>query len=102
MRDNNPVVIKYQAMSREDLEVVVMDTQMIDSDKSENALQQIEREFLDTLLNDEPCSYPWNGEELEAEIYFTELETNFPLENFFDSDELEADAENFFSHLNQC
>ena len=76
-------------------------TKLMAHQENEEALQQCHEELLEALL-EETVTYPWNPSAIEAENYFMELEHNFSLEEFSDSEEIAGKAENFFSHLDQC
>ncbi|MGK7877420.1 MAG: hypothetical protein AB4426_30205 [Xenococcaceae cyanobacterium] len=70
-------------------------------EESQEALNKFSEEFLEALLQEEAI-YPWNPAEPEAEAYFAELEQNFSLADWSDSEEIAPRAETLFSHLHQC
>lgn len=61
---------------------------------------QTELELLEALLATDDTTYPWNPTDLESEEYFVELEQQFPLEDWSES-EIAARSDAFFSKLEQ-
>lgn len=70
------------------------------SSVSEENLSSLTDELLDTLLEVDQ-TYPWNPTHPETEAYFNQLEAEFPLMDAFDESEITAQADTFFSQLNQ-
>lgn len=64
-------------------------------------LDELSDELLEAITLGEG-NYPWNPADPEAEAYFAELEADFSVTDCFDSREIEAQAETFFSQLHQC
>ena len=58
----------------------------------------IDLEFLETLLEPEDATYPWNLADEASEAYFHDLELQFGLQEFSDS-ELITSADNFYQNL---
>ncbi|MEM8777760.1 MAG: hypothetical protein AAGF26_02575 [Cyanobacteria bacterium P01_G01_bin.49] len=67
---------------------------------SEETLSSLTDELLDALLEVEE-TYPWDPSDPEAENYFNNLETEFPLIDALDEAEIAEQADTFFSHLHQ-
>jgi hypothetical protein len=58
----------------------------------------IDLEFLEALLEPEDATYPWNLADEASEAYFHNLELQFGLQEFSDS-ELITSADNFYQNL---
>jgi hypothetical protein len=58
----------------------------------------IDLEFLEALLEPEDATYPWNLADEASEAYFHDLELQFGLQEFSDS-ELITSANNFYQNL---
>jgi hypothetical protein len=58
----------------------------------------IDLEFLEALLEPEDATYPWNLADEASEAYFHDLELQFGLQEFSDS-ELITSADNFYQNL---
>jgi len=58
----------------------------------------IDLEFLEALLEPEDATYPWNLADEASEAYFHDLELQFSLQEFSDS-ELITSADNFYQNL---
>jgi hypothetical protein len=58
----------------------------------------IDLEFLEALLEPEDATYPWNVADEASEAYFHDLELQFGLQEFSDS-ELITSADNFYQNL---
>ncbi|MGB5595758.1 MAG: hypothetical protein WBM62_17220 [Crocosphaera sp.] len=67
---------------------------------SEDNSQTLKEELLELLLNGEE-SYPWDVTTPEAEEYFNALEAEFSVFDGLDETEITAQADSFFTHLNQ-
>ena len=64
-----------------------------------NALpSQVELELLEALLESEDAAYPWNPADEECEIYFSELEQQFTMQDELD-EELTTKSLAFITNL---
>ncbi|WP_414551792.1 hypothetical protein [Anabaena sp. CCY 0017] len=61
-------------------------------------LSQVELELLDTLLEPEDGTYPWNPANHESEAYFSQLEQQLATQDFLD-EELFTQSQAFYNHL---
>lgn len=68
----------------------------------EDALNSIQGELLEALLQAEEDFYPWNPAEPEAEAYFAELERGFLLEQWQEVEEITQASQTLFNRLHQC
>ena len=64
------------------------------------AVDKLSKELLEAITQDETV-YPWNPIDPESEAYFAELEQDFSITDCFSSEEIETQAETFFSRLHQ-
>jgi cell division septum initiation protein DivIVA len=78
-----------------------MASQSINSEHSEDSMMQAQAELLEILLQSDDAVYPWNPAELNGEAYFAELESEFPLDGWFD-EEISRSAQTMFERLDQC
>jgi hypothetical protein len=58
----------------------------------------LDLEFIETLLEPEDATYPWNLADESSEDYFHHLEQQFSLQDFSDT-ELISSADNFYQNL---
>ena len=65
-----------------------------------DAVDKLSKELLEAITQDETV-YPWNPTDPESEAYFAELEQDFSITDCFSSEEIETQAETFFSRLQQ-
>ncbi|MDB9372902.1 hypothetical protein [Nodularia sphaerocarpa] len=64
-----------------------------------NALPSaVELELLETILEPEDATYPWNPADDESEAYFSELEQQFAMQDWLD-EELTAKSPTFYAKL---
>lgn len=68
----------------------------------EDALNSVQGELLEALLQAEEDFYPWNPAEPEAEAYFAELERGFLLEQWQEVEEITQASQALFNQLHQC
>ncbi len=68
------------------------------SDTFNTLLSQMQLELLETLLEPEDATYPWNPFDHEAEAYFNELEQKLAGSDFTD-EELLTQSQAFYHHL---
>jgi hypothetical protein len=61
-------------------------------------LPQVELELLQSLLEAEDGTYPWNPADEESEAYFQELEAQFPMQEIMD-EELTTRSQSFYDQL---
>jgi hypothetical protein len=59
---------------------------------------QVELELLQSLLEPEDGTYPWNPADEESEAYFQELEAQFPMQEILD-EELTTRSQSFYDQL---
>ncbi|MBE9129210.1 MULTISPECIES: hypothetical protein [unclassified Coleofasciculus] len=79
-----------------------MTSQPIQYEERENALNQLQGELLEALLQaDEDC-YPWNPADPDSEAYFATLEREFLLEPCQDDGEIASKSQRLFDQLHQC
>jgi hypothetical protein len=68
----------------------------------EDALNSVQGELLEALLQAEEDFYPWNPAEPEAEAYFAELERGFLLEQWQEVEDITQASQALFNQLHQC
>jgi hypothetical protein len=68
----------------------------------EDALNSVQGELLEALLQAEEDFYPWNPAEPEAEAYFAELERGFLLEQWQEVEEITQASQALFNQMHQC
>jgi hypothetical protein len=68
----------------------------------EDALNSVQGELLEALLQAEEDFYPWNPAEPEAEAYFAELERGFLLEQWQEVEDITQASQVLFNQLHQC
>jgi hypothetical protein len=68
------------------------------SDAFSHLPSQVDLELLETLLEPEDATYPWNPGDEESEAYFQELEQQFGMQDLLD-EELTTRSQDFYSHL---
>ena len=68
------------------------------ADTFNTLLSQVQLELLDTLLEPEDSTYPWNPANHESEAYFSQLEQQLATQDFLD-EELFTQSQAFYSHL---
>jgi hypothetical protein len=78
-----------------------MTEQPMRQSQPQSSLDLCTGDFLEVLLQEETC-YPWNPADPETETYFEQIEQNFSLIDAFDSEEITAQADRFYSCLEQC
>lgn len=71
-----------------------------DSDTFFSLPSQLDLEFLETLLEAEDATYPWNPADDQSEAYFHELEQQFVMQDLLES-ELTTRSSDFYSHLDK-
>ncbi|MBG1262884.1 hypothetical protein [Nostoc commune] len=59
---------------------------------------EVDLELLETLLEPDDATYPWNPADEESEAYFDELEQQFGMQDFLE-EELTTRSQDFYSHL---
>jgi len=59
---------------------------------------QVDLELLETLLEPDDATYPWNPADEESEAYFDELEQQFGMQDLLE-EELTTRSQDFYSHL---
>jgi len=79
-----------------------MASQHIQYEDCDQALNQIQAELLEALLQPEEDFYPWNPAEPETEAYFSEIEQGFLIENWQAEREMASASQAFFQQLHQC
>lgn len=68
--------------------------------KTLNSLsQKTELELLEALLQPEDANYPWNPADGESDIYFSELEQHFAIEELLSTEELTTKSHAFYDQL---
>lgn len=68
------------------------------SDAFSHLPSQVDLELLETLLEPEDATYPWNPGDEESEAYFQELEQQLGMQDLLD-EELTTRSQDFYSHL---
>ncbi|MGQ4649573.1 hypothetical protein [Lyngbya aestuarii] len=79
-----------------------MTSQHIQYEDCDQALNQIQGELLEALLQPEEDFYPWNPAEPETEAYFSEIERGFLRENWQAEQETTSASQAFFKQLHKC
>ncbi|HEY9710988.1 MAG TPA: hypothetical protein V6D48_22465 [Oculatellaceae cyanobacterium] len=79
-----------------------MASQFIQYEDCDMALNSVQGELLEALLQPDEDFYPWNPAELEAEAYFAELERGFFLSDWQDEEEINSASQALFNQLNEC
>ena len=79
-----------------------MASQFIQYEDCEMALNSVQGELLEALLQPDEDFYPWNPAELEAEAYFAERERGFFLSDWQDEEEINSASQALFNQLNEC
>lgn len=62
---------------------------------------QLAKELLEALIQDDPV-YPWSPHNHESEAYFSQLEAELSLTESWTPEEMETNANDFFSTLERC
>ena len=79
-----------------------MSSQPMQYKNCEDALNSVEGELLEALLQPEEDFYPWNPAELEAEAYFAERERGFFLSDWQEEEEIKSASQALFNQLHEC
>jgi hypothetical protein len=79
-----------------------MSSQPMQYRNCEDALNTMQGELLEALLQSEDDFYPWNPAEPEAEAYFAQLESEFSLDEWQEDEEIIQASQALFNRLHQC
>jgi len=79
-----------------------MSSQPMQYKNCEDALNSVEGELLEALLQSEDDFYPWNPAEPEAEAYFAQLEREFLIDRWQEVEEITQASQALFAQLHQC
>lgn len=68
------------------------------SEAFHSLLSSVDLDLLETLLEPEDATYPWNPADEESEVYFQQLEQQFAVQDWLQT-ELTARSPDFYHHL---